>query len=190
MYVRLNLATKPLVSHRRFLVGAGAIGFVGSVLFVVLGWHFYSLRKADEDYRARLGKIQVEMDRLQEQRNDLEKFYDRPQNQDLQERAKFIDQVIDARSFNWTKMFMDLEHTLPPGVHVVRIEPKLENGSVAVKLVVGASSQDAKLGLLKAFEGSKSFSHVELLSMELPRQGSVPGGDLLTIEFSAVYTGI
>ena len=187
MYVRLNLATKPLVSHRRFLMGAALVGLVASVLLVALGWRFYILRKADEDYRARLGKIQLEMDHLRDQRNDLESFFNRDQNRHLQERAKFIGAVIESRSFNWTRMFMDLEHTLPPGVHVLRVEPKLERGSAAVRFVVGGSSEEAKVKLLKAFEESKSFARVELTSEGLPKQGST---DAFTVEFSAVYTGI
>ena len=187
MYVRLNLATKPLVSHRRFLLGAALIGVLGSVLIVLLGWRFYSLRKADEDYRARLSTIQQEMSQLQTQRNDLERFFAKDENRNLQERAKFIGDVIEARSFNWTKMFMDLEHTLPSGVHVVKIEPKLQRGLVSVKFAVAGSSQEAKLGLLKAFEDSKSFTHIELISSELPKQGSA---DVFQAEFSAIYTGI
>ena len=190
MYVRLNLATKPLVTHRRFLVGAALVGLFASILFVFLGWRFYTLRKADEDFRARVGKIQQEMDHLHEQRNDLERFYAKEENRNLQDRAKFIDAFIEARSFNWTRMFMDLEHTLPPGSHVLRIEPKLDRGSVTVKFVVGASSQDTKVKLLKAFEDSKSFSHIELTSEAAPKQGSSAAADAFTVEFSAIYTGI
>jgi Tfp pilus assembly protein PilN len=190
MYIRLNLATKPLVSHRRFLVGSALFGLVGIVLFVSLGWHFLTLRKADEDFRARVGKIQQEMDRLQEQRKDLEAFYSRPENRNLQERAKFIGGVIEARSFNWTKMFMDLEHTLPPGVHVLRIDPKLEHGSVDVKFVIAGSSEEAKEELLKAFEESRSFTHIELTSEGSPKQGGAENTDVFALEFSAIYTGI
>lgn len=190
MRVGLNLATKPLVSHRRFLLGSALLGILGSLLLVYLSWHFYTLRKADEDYRARVGKLQQEMDRLQQQRNDLERFYAREDIHSLQDRAKFIGSVIQARSFNWTKMFMDLEHTLPAGVHVLRIEPKLESGSVAVKFVVGGASEESKVKLLKAFEDSRSFTHIELTSEGLPKQGGTGSTDTFMVEFSAVYTGI
>jgi Tfp pilus assembly protein PilN len=190
MHVGLNLATKPLVSHRRFLVSSALMGVLGSVLFLYLGWHFYNLRKADEDFRARTGKLQQEMDRLQERRGELERFYARDENRNLQERAKFIGAVIEARSFNWTKMFMDLEQTLPPGVHVLRIEPKLESGSATVKFLVGGSTEDSKLKLLKAFEDSRSFSHIELVSEGIPKQGGAASTDVFLVEFSAIYTGI
>jgi Tfp pilus assembly protein PilN len=190
MNVGLNLATKPLVSHRRFLVGSALLGILGSVLLLYLGWHFYSLRKADEEYRARVEKIQQEMERLQQQRSDLERFYAKEENHNLQDRAKFIGNVIEARSFNWTKMFMDLEHTLPAGVHVLKIEPKLQSGSVAVKFVVGGSTQESKIKLLKAFEDSRSFTHIELTAEGIPKQGGTANPDVFLVEFSAVYTGI
>jgi hypothetical protein len=189
MYVGLNLATKPLVSYRRFFVGTALLGVFAGLLFVYLGWHFYSLRKADEDYRARLDKIQIEMARLEEQRNELERFYARDENHNLQDRAKFVGGVIEARSFNWTKMFMDLEHTLPPGVHVLKIDPKLENGSAAVRFIVGGSSPDSKVRLLRAFEDSRSFTHIELTAEGLPKQGNT-GTDVFWMEVSAIYTGI
>ena len=187
MYIRLNLASNPLISHRRFLVGAALVGLFGSVLFVLLGLHFYKVRKVDADYRARAGKVQDEMSRLLDQRHELERFFAKEENRNLQDRAKFINNLIEARSFNWTKMFMDLERTLPAGVRVVRIEPRLDRGMVTVRFVVGASSQDAKQKMLDAFEASPSFTHVELFSETVPKQAS---SDALTVEFSAIYTGI
>ncbi len=190
MNVGLNLATKPLVSHRRFLVGSALVGIVGGLLFLSLGWHFYTLRKADADFRVKLGSTQREMDRLQAQRKELQQFFSREENHNLQDRAKFIGSVIEARSFNWTKMFMDLEHTLPAGVHVIRIEPKLENGSATVKFEVGGAAQDSKVKLLRAFEDSRSFTHVELTEEGVPKQSGTGGGDAFVVEFSAIYTGI
>ncbi len=187
MYVRLNLATRPLVSHRRFLLGAALVGCVATLLFLTLGWRIYRLRRADEDFRARQARVEQDLSRENRRATELRSFYARPENRDLESRAKFIGSVIEARSFNWTKMFMDLEHTLPPGAHILRIEPKLDRGSVVVKFVVGANSQESEIKVLQAFEESKSFSHVELTSVDLPKQ---PGNDALTVEFSAIYTGI
>lgn len=190
MKVGLNLATKPLVSHRRFLLGSALVGLVAGVLFLYLGWHFYTLRKADEVFRARMGALQEQMTGLQEQRADLVRFFAKEENHNLQDRARFVGSVIEARSFNWTKMFMDLEHTLPPGVHVEKISPTLENGTVSVKFVVAGSSEEAKVKLLKAFEESPSFTDVELTADSAPRTTGTLTTDVFTVEFSAIYTGI
>ena len=189
MYVRLNLATKPLLSHRRFLIGSAALGAVAGMLFVVLAWHYFTARKSEAEFRGRAEKVQQEMASLERQKAELDSFFARPENHGIQERAKFSNSVIVARSFNWTKMFMDLEKTLPPGVHVLRIEPRLGQGSVEVKFLVGTSNQESKIQLLKAFEDSKSFSHVELVATLMPKtQDASPSG--MTVEFSAIYTGI
>ena len=51
MNVRLNLATKPLESHRRFLAGAGVLAVLGGIVFLLLGWHVYSNLRAQEAVR-------------------------------------------------------------------------------------------------------------------------------------------
>jgi Tfp pilus assembly protein PilN len=188
MYVRLNLATKPLISQRRFMASATLIGVLGGVLFLVLGWRYYQLRKADAEIRANSQSLRAEMDRVNAQRSELERFFAQQEGAGLQERAKFTMSVIEARSFNWTEMFMDLERTLPQGVHIVRIEPKLDKGTVSVKFTVGASTEEAKFKMLEAFENSKSFSQVELTGEKSNvGQGQQPGADPLTVEFTAMY---
>ena len=189
MYVRLNLATKPLVSHRRFFVGSAAVGALAGILFIGLAWHYFSVRKAEAEFQRRADKVRQEMASLETQKNHLDQFFARPENHGIQDRAKFSNGVIVARSFNWTKMFMDLEKTLPAGAHILRIEPKLGQGSVEVKFLVGTSTQEAKNETLKAFEDSKSFSHVELYATQTPK-GQNGNVDVLTVEFSAIYTGI
>jgi len=184
MHVRLNLATRPLVSHRRFLAGTAILGALGIILFLGLSWRFYTLRKEQEDLRTRTSKIEREWNAVNQQRGDLEKYFHQQEAAGFQDHAKFVVGVLEARSINWTQMFMDLEHILPPGVHVVHIQPKLDKGIVSVYFVVGAANQEAELKLLRAFEGSTSFSHVQLLSEKAATQ---PGSDPLTIEFVAQY---
>ena len=184
MYVRLNLATNPLLSHRRFLAGSAVAGILGGLLFLGLGWRAYDLRKAEENLRARRSKIQAEMERADEERAELQKYFAQQEAAGFQDHAKFAVGVLQARSINWTQMFMDLERILPPGVRVVRIEPKLEKGIVTVHFLVGAANQEAKLKLLQSFENSSSFSNVKWLSEKAATQ---PNADPLAIEFVVEY---
>jgi Tfp pilus assembly protein PilN len=184
MFVRLNLATNPLLSHRRFLASSAALGLLGVLLFLGLGWRAYNLRKAEEDLRARRTKVEKEMAAVESERKKLELYFAQQEAAGFQDHAKFVVAVLQARSVNWTQMFMDLERTLPPGVRIVQIQPKLDKGIVTVHFVVGATNQEAKLKLLKSFENSSSFSHVELLSEKVATH---PGADSLTIEFVAEY---
>jgi type IV pilus assembly protein PilN len=184
--VRLNLSTKPLATHRGFLAGAGVVGLIAGILFLALGWHVYSARKADEALRVKVVRIRQEMIGLEQQRADLEHFFGQQENARLHERSAFLNTLIDEQSLNWTQMFMDLEKILPPGVRVVSIEPRREKGRVEVKLMVGAVNDEAKLKFLHALEGSPVFVNLELLA-EKPTSPGTTGGDPLEIELRVVY---
>jgi type IV pilus assembly protein PilN len=187
MKVRLNLATKALESHRRFLAASGVIGVVAGIFFLGLGWHVYSVRKADEALRVKAAAIRQEMIGLEQQRNDLERFFAQPENSKLHDRSAFLNTLIDEQSLNWTQMFMDLEKILPAGVRVVSIEPTHEKGRVTVKLTVGASSDEAKLKFLHALEESAAFTHVELVNERVNTSGAA-GVDHMEMELMAVYS--
>jgi type IV pilus assembly protein PilN len=185
MRIRLNLATKPLETHRKFIAGSTLAGLVAAIVFLSLGWHVYLARKANAEMRAKSAKILEQVAELEQQRAALERFFALDENARLHDRAAFINSLIDARSFNWTLMFMDLERVLPPGVRVISIEPKQENGHIKVKFTMGAASDDAKLTFLKALEDSNTFTHIELTTTTHPTSG--PGGDQIVVELTAEY---
>lgn len=186
MRVRLNLATKPLVSHRKFVAGSALLGVVAFVVFLGLSWHVYLARKANEEMRAKTARIQQEVSELGQERASLELFFHLDENAKLHDRAAYINGLIDARSFNWTMMFMDLEQVLPGGVRVVSIEPKQEKGHVEVKFTIGATTNEAKLKFIKALEDSKTFSHVQLIGSHVGTVGT--GGDPIVVELTAEYS--
>jgi type IV pilus assembly protein PilN len=186
MRARLNLATKPLARHRRFLSGASAIAVIASIAFLALGWNVYAARKAAAEFRARTDKIRRQSVTIENQRDALQKYFALPENARVHDRAVFINGIIDARSFNWTQMFMDLEKVLPGGVHVVSVEPKQVKGRVIVNLKVGAANAEAKIKFLRALENSREFTHVTLVKDNVPTGN--PGGDISVLELSAVYS--
>ncbi len=186
MIVPFNLATEPLQTHRRFLVMSWAVGIVATLMFLAQGHHVYEVRKVDAAYRFQREKSDREIERLSEQRHDLDAFFSRRENADLHDRAAFVNTIIDARSFNWTRMFVDLEKVLPNGVRVMDISPSQVNGQAAVKLTVGAVSEEAKMDFLKALEGSGVFSHLELSAVRAPVQEGT--GDKLVLELTVIYS--
>ena len=190
MRVHLNLATKRLETHRRFLAVSGIAALVAGLLFVVLGNHFYSARKMDAELRARTEEIRSKLAKLDDQRAELDNYFTHKDVADLRDRAAFLNSIIDARSFDWTRMFMDLERILPAGVRVISIEPKQEKGRIQVKLRIGASNYDAKLKFQQGLEGSRVFSEVRELSETQPGLSGNVGSDPLVVELTAVYTSI
>jgi type IV pilus assembly protein PilN len=189
MRVRLNLATKPLETHRRFLAGAGLTAIAAAIIFVALSLHVYVARKADAEFRARTDKTRQEMARYEGQRADLERYFAQKEIASLHDRAAFINGIIDLRSFNWTQMFMDLERILPGGVRVISIEPKQVSGHVEVKLTVGATGDETQQEFLHALERSKQFSEVHEQREFHPTQVGNVSGDQKVVQLTAIYLG-
>jgi type IV pilus assembly protein PilN len=188
MRVRLNLSTKALETHRRFLVSAGLTAVVAGFAFLLLGWHVYSARRVDAELRARSERTRQEMARLETQRKDLERYFNQKDIANLHDRAAFINTILDARSFNWTLMFMDLERILPGGVRVISIEPKQVAGHVEVKLTVGATSDEAELKFEHALEESKEFTEVQIQDIHWPGATGNTSGDQKVVQLTAVYS--
>ena len=182
MQVRLNIATKPLESHRRFLAGAGLLAVLGGIIFLALGGHVYSTLRAQEALRRKEQENNNRAGLLQHRRKELDDFFAKTENARLKERAGFVNGIIDERSFDWTQMFMDLEKLVPVGVHVVSIQPQLEKGHMFVRLMVAANTNESKIKFLHAMENSAAFSNVELLSVH----GAQNSGDQ-ALEVHAIY---
>jgi type IV pilus assembly protein PilN len=185
MIVRLNLATKPLETHRKFLAGAGLIAFIAIAALIPLSWHVFTVRQSDAQMREAAEKTRQELLLYQQQRSQLEQFFNRRENAELSERAAFLNSIIDARSFNWTQMFMNLEKIMPPGVRVVSIDPVQKSGHIEVKLSVGAVNDEAKLKFLRSLEESKVFTHVTLASERTPAQAA--SVDRVILELTVIY---
>jgi type IV pilus assembly protein PilN len=189
MRLRLNLASNPLETQRRFLVGSGLVAFLAAVVFLWLGWHVYTVRKVDEEFRTRTEKTRQEMAKLEVQRQELDRFFHQEENAKLHDRAAFINGILDARSFNWTQMFMDLEHVMPAGVRVISIEPKQVGGHVEVRLNVGATSDEAALKFLHALEASKEFTEVQVQTFAAQATASgTQSSDQKVLQLTTVYS--
>ena len=75
MKVRLNLIDQAAGDASEVSGGRGRCGAVQrGNFFLALGWHVYSVRKADETLRAKVASFRHEMTGLEPQRKDLEHF--------------------------------------------------------------------------------------------------------------------
>jgi Tfp pilus assembly protein PilN len=189
MRARLNLATNPLVSNRRFTLGASIIGTVAVVMMFVLAWHAYESRRGDTEFRTRQADLLAQISTLQAHRDDLDAYFNQPDTVKRRELSGYLNSLIEQRSFPWTKVFMDLERTLPEGVHVVSIEPRLVGNQIQLSLTVAAVSDDTKLKFLKALESSPEFSQLQVLSESRPNNPQA-GTDQVELKLTAWYSTI
>lgn len=182
MKLRLNLSTTPIENKRPFLAGTMLVGTVAALTLVALSHAAYRSWRANHDVRIEISQWQAELHKNQRKQQELATYFRAPQVQQVLDRARFLNSLIDERSFPWTKIFMDLERTLPPGVRVVKISPRLEKGRVLVQLTVGAADDTGKLKFLKSLELSKVFSEIRIQQERHVEQAGATDRVLLELE--------
>lgn len=186
MKLRLNLATSPLENNRRFILGASLVGVAALGLFVLLARQAYSDWRESRDIREKTARLETQMRELRDDRQKLERFFKDSDTRRAMDRAAFLNSLIEQRSFPWTRIFMDLERLLPEGVRVVSIAPQMREGRVELRLIVGATSDEAKLKFLQVLERESDFSGVQVLSESRPSRSEQ--GDKVVLELVAWYS--
>jgi Tfp pilus assembly protein PilN len=185
MKLRLNLATKPLENKRPFLAATGTLGAVGILLLLLLSHGAYKSWRANRDLRVDIAHWENEIAVYKQRQAVLQNYFRSPEAQQILDRAAFLNSLISERSFPWTKIFMDLENTLPAGVRVVNIAPTLKNGRAVVQITVGAVNDESKIKFLEALEKSRAFSNVQVQEERHLEQASA--SDKIVLQLTALY---
>ncbi|HWG59207.1 MAG TPA: hypothetical protein VN661_09185 [Candidatus Acidoferrales bacterium] len=192
MKLRLNLSATPPPNQRPFLLGAFLIGAVSIALLVILSHAAFQAWGASSALRANTAHWQQQIAAERAKQASLAAYFDSPAAKQVLSRSEFLNSLIGQRSFPWTKIFVDLEKTLPPGVRIISISPTLDKGRAKVKLTFGAATNDGKIKFLRALEQSNAFSDVEVAgekpaNKQNERQAS---SDRVEVELTAWYATI
>jgi Tfp pilus assembly protein PilN len=185
MKLRLNLSTAPRQNKRPFIAGAALIGTIGMIALLILSHSAYKSWSANRAIRLEIARLENDIRVNEQKQRTLDLYFQSTQAQQVLDRASFLNSLIGQRSFPWTKIFMDLEQTLPPGVRVVTISPRLESGRAQVTLTIGASTDEAKIKFLQALEKSKVFSQVQVKAEHRLEQAT--GADKIVLDLLVWY---
>jgi Tfp pilus assembly protein PilN len=183
MKLHLNIATLPQENNRPFIAAATFIGVIALIALLVLSRETYASRRANVELRSEIAQLEKNIQTNEGRQQDLQAYFNRPDVKQIVDRSDFLNSLIAERSFPWTKIFMDLEATLPPGVRVVSIAPKLVNGRADVSMVVGATSDESKIHFLEALEKSKNFSGIKVDDERVQDQPDDPDKVRVRLDF-------
>jgi Tfp pilus assembly protein PilN len=186
MKLHLNLATAPPPNKRPFLAGAAVVGTIGLLALVLLANAAYRSWQASRQLHADIARWQEEIRRGEQRQAELQAYFHSPAAKQILDRSAFLNSLIDERSFPWTKVFADLEQTIPPGVRVVNISPRLIEGRAEVTLQVGATTDESKIAFLEAIEKSKAFSG--MVVNDERRSDQAGGPDRIVLDLTVWYT--
>jgi type IV pilus assembly protein PilN len=185
MKIPINLASQPFRRDRAmFLASVGV-----SLLLVATLVGLLDLARADRAERAELSR---EVDRLQARVNAaaavesrLEGVLRQPANAQMIERSVFLNDLIYHKSISWSRLFSDLEQTVPGSVQILSLHPTVDSeAQVTLDMTVGAKSPLALIELLKALEESPRFGKVYNHSTLPPTQAEPLNRCRITVNYA------
>jgi Tfp pilus assembly protein PilN len=189
MKTNFNLATAPLENNRRFIAGSGILGAIALAAVVFLSLNAVHARRANREMRMSIDNLREEIRIALRQQESLRNAFKEPQAVESLKRSEFLNGLIEARTFPWTKMFADLEQILPAGVRVISISPQMDNeGRVKVTLSIGAVNEEQEIKFLTAMDASPVFSEVHIMQETHPEKEQPGATDKVLLSLQAHYS--
>ena len=186
MRVDINLASKPYEdAGPLWLRWGGALAALGLFTLILLYSVLSGWAAARKD-RGLIEQRQQQIAARDQQKAKAEEILSLPSNRGTRDRAQFLNDLFQRKSFSWTKVFEDLERVMPARLHVVSIHPeKASDNQLQIKLVVAGESRDRALELVRKMEGSQRFLQTRI-DQESNQTGQTPG-DNVQFDISALY---
>jgi Tfp pilus assembly protein PilN len=190
MKTHFNLATAPLENHRRFIAGSSVLAIIALAAMVLLAMHAVRVRQANSEMRTAIDNLREQVRIAQRQQEALRSAFESPQAVESLKRSEFLNGLIEARTFPWTKMFADLEQILPAGVRVKSISPQMDShGNVKVVLSIGAVNDEQEMKFLNSIDASPVFSEVRVMQESHPqRERAGDEDDKVLVNLEARYS--
>jgi type IV pilus assembly protein PilN len=185
MRVDINLASQPYQDAHEFwmrwgtALAAACIVSLALLVSTVTGW---SNARRDRTTIADLRQRIAQRDQVRVQAED---FLNRPENRTTRDESQVINSLIERKAFSWTRLLEEMEKVMPPGVHLVSIQPKLDDeNQLAVKMTVAGTSRDRAIELAHRMEESRHFTQT---SIEREGLAQTQGGDVVQFDIAAIY---
>jgi type IV pilus assembly protein PilN len=185
MRLEINLASRPYEDARQFWMrwgtGLGALGLLTLVLLTMTISGFVNARR-DHKTMAQIRDRIADRDR---RRAEAEGILNLPQNRTTRDESRVLNALIERKAFSWTQVLESLEKVMPSRVHLVSINPELdEDNQLELKMTVGGDSRDRAIELARRMEESRRFAQTSIVS---ERSTDSNTGDKEQIDISAVY---
>ena len=185
MRLDINLATHVYEDARRFWLRWGTgVALLGIVTLGLLGLTISGWLNARLDHQ-KMNELRTQIAERDRERMAAEALLNRPENRAMRERSQYLNELIARKTFSWTQAIEGLEKVMPPRVHLVSIQPQLnEDNQLSIKMVVAGDSTERAIELVKRMEESRHFRETRI---EAQTQMSQAGADSVQTQIGALY---
>jgi type IV pilus assembly protein PilN len=162
-----------------------AVGAVGLLTLVLLAADITGWLNARRD-RAAIAEKRAMIAERDQLRANAEKILNLPQNRSTRDQSQFLNDLIERKAFSWTRVLENLEKVMPPRVHLIAINPQLdEENQLGLKMTVAGDSRDRAIELARRMEESRRFSQTNIISERTEKQSN--SSDTEQFDIVAVY---
>jgi hypothetical protein len=173
MRLDINLATTPYEDAREFWVRWGTgVGVLAVLTLVLLAFAVEGWTKAGRD-RHDIARIQSQIEERDQERSKAQGFLDMGANRSTRDQSQFLNGLIQRKAFSWTRVFEDMELVMPTNLHVVSLQPKLnDQNQMELEIRVVGENRSAAVELVHRMERSKHFQGAQLEQEAQSGEGS------------------
>src|ERR1700734_1668665 len=165
MLLYINLASQPYEDARQFWMRWGtALAAVCALTLALLTITISGWFAARRDH-AKIAQLRTSIAQRDLKRQQAEQFLNRPENRSTRDQSQFLNELIERKAFSWTRVLENLEKVMPPRVHLMSINPQLdEDNQLGLKMTVAGDSRDRAIELARRMEESRRFSQTNIIS--------------------------
>jgi len=171
MKIPINLSSQPFRHDRAMLVASIALSLVLAGTLSVLISLVLADRAQLADVRADISRLNAKIRSAAADQAQLDAVLRKAENAEVLERSVFLNSLLLRKGISWTRIFSDLEETLPHNIRVLQIHPSVDAGDrVTLDMQFGAESPTPMFELLKRMGESQLFARPDLKSQLAPTQ--------------------
>ena len=171
MRIPINLATEPFRRDRPMVVGSVIVGLLLAGLLGLLIFIAAGERDRAKEARDTITRIETQLRTMSQEQARLEAVLRRPENAEVLERSRFLNELLVRKGVSWTKIFADLEGVAPQNVRLVQVRPQITGHSdLILDMVVSAQNPEPVTNFLMQLEGSSLFGATTVHNLVPPSQ--------------------
>ena len=171
MKIGLNLASEPFRRNRPVLVGWSAGMALLTLSLIAFIWIAISDRGVIRRDQQMGQRLTGDLAKLKSEQRKYEAEVRKPENAEVLERSVFLNQLLLRKGIGWTRIFADLEKTLPPNVRITQIRPQVNsNNQIFLEMTVAADSPEPMIAFVSKLEQSDVFGSANVTTYQAPSQ--------------------
>ena len=158
--LKTNLSTRPFYNERA-VHWALAVAFAAiAVLTVYNVTRVVSLSARQGTLSAEVQRQEARIEQLNAQTTKVRGSIDQKALARVIASAKEANAIIDQRTFSWTELFNHLESTLPTGVMLTSVRPRINKDELRIELTVLGKEVEQIDDFIEKLEATGAFSGV------------------------------